>query len=833
LDDRLGLLGELRAARCTVSIVTTYSVDFHFYEAVVLRKLNAAGCEHHVLLVDAERCGEALADPDRRPRLAGISYTLLPISRVGAFHPKLVLLAGKKSSRLFVGSHNVTFAGFGGNAEVTSVVGGGRAVHGAALVDALAAIRMWAGDVPTTLPNEVFDLAGSLLGTARHAGTGDVSFLYSGTGQRPLWDQLRPLLPEKPRRVVVVGPFFDAGMQFVRRAMSDLTGAEFVVAVDPTYSDISSHAARTTGARFVDARACLGRLGFADSSALHAKMMLVEGDGRDLLVAGSANPSSAAWLRIDANAEAVLVRRDVPNEDLKRLGLRDLAEAPEITATQWAEVDARRREDADAQPSIGVARALAAVEEHGRITIYGVRERPTGVRLLLSDGSSQETDAFLLDGGILVMAESAHDLSTCNLVELLGDAPAFATVNHAQLLSTRGGGASTRGGLSAALGAVTDDPSRIEEVLKIVERAIEDVDGSEGGRGAGASAEGAVTKEDAGLLGSRAIKLDDVQRRHGRPNSLATGDVGVVIDLLIRRIAEGLPSGGVSPLPPEIEEGELDPLEEAARSAHVTVGSDALVKACHRKVRRMVHRMVDRLAHVMETKAGAARAAIQLAAVLGVLRWLRRIERQLAWLPLGASLIPNDAREHLFWWGAMHLGVSRPSFGALVTSETGEAPEELAFVTGLVAWLGREAQIDARSRTLHHDEDEAEELPWAGLLVMLMRLVSPDEHATTAFRAAVAEGRALDREAWIADHLRMGETVALAESSEAAPTTRGKVQRGDVVRIDMPKGVVGVGFVVGLDDAKVRLLDAEEEHGRAVMKTYVRSVGIGVRLSKW
>ena len=43
LDERLGLLDELRAARCTVSILTTYSIDFQFYETVVLRKLNRVG----------------------------------------------------------------------------------------------------------------------------------------------------------------------------------------------------------------------------------------------------------------------------------------------------------------------------------------------------------------------------------------------------------------------------------------------------------------------------------------------------------------------------------------------------------------------------------------------------------------------------------------------------------------------------------------------------------------------------------------------------------------------------------------------------------------------
>jgi hypothetical protein len=333
LDERLSLLDELRTTRCSVSVITTYSVDFHFYESVVLRKLNAAGCERHLLLVDAERCGEALADPDRLPRLAGISYALVPVVRSGAFHPKIALLAGKKSSRLFVGSHNLTFPGFGGNAEITNSLSAPRSsANTSVLLDAIAATRAWVGPTAAPLVTDILDAAQGLVGSAK--GAAEATLLASSHGAAPLWDQLRPHLPSKPKRVILVGPFFDHGMQFVRRAMTDLGAPEFVVGIDPIYSKLDPDTARETGARFVDAKPCLERRGFAPSSVLHAKAILVESDERTLLVSGSANPSAAAWLRADTNAEAVVVRNDVPATDPMRMGLLDLVDAPDMSATQ-------------------------------------------------------------------------------------------------------------------------------------------------------------------------------------------------------------------------------------------------------------------------------------------------------------------------------------------------------------------------------------------------------------------------------------------------------------------------------------------------------------------
>jgi len=117
---RLSLLDELRRGGYEASLITTFNAYLPFYEEVVLRRLVAAGVRHNVLLMDAQQYGISLNS--HPPRLAGRRYTLIPVSVAGAFHPKLILMVGKRKGFVAIGSHNMTLAGFGFNRELTNVV---------------------------------------------------------------------------------------------------------------------------------------------------------------------------------------------------------------------------------------------------------------------------------------------------------------------------------------------------------------------------------------------------------------------------------------------------------------------------------------------------------------------------------------------------------------------------------------------------------------------------------------------------------------------------------------------------------------------------------------
>jgi hypothetical protein len=121
-ENELSILDELRriGSGYEFSFAATYNAYLPFYEEVVLRRLAGAGCRANVLVMDGRQCAGAYASDDTRPHLAGRDYTLIPMRAGGAFHPKLLFLLGRRKGLLFVGSHNLTVAGFGHNRELTS-----------------------------------------------------------------------------------------------------------------------------------------------------------------------------------------------------------------------------------------------------------------------------------------------------------------------------------------------------------------------------------------------------------------------------------------------------------------------------------------------------------------------------------------------------------------------------------------------------------------------------------------------------------------------------------------------------------------------------------------
>src|SRR5262249_45793148 len=163
----------------------------------------------------------------------------------------------------------------------------------------------------------------------------------------------------------------------------------------------------------------------------------------------------------------------------------------------WAELEDRVSAEASDEP-VATTRAFVAEEENGRLVICGVERRPTEVRLHFADERGLQSATFSYEEGVVTVAGESDELSICNIVEVFGDFAGIAAVNHSMTLTPRGGRGSAQTELRAALGAVTDDPSRIDEVLQIVERAIEEVDDVNGATVLRRAAQSAAPEADAG-----------------------------------------------------------------------------------------------------------------------------------------------------------------------------------------------------------------------------------------------------------------------------------------------------------------------------------------------
>jgi hypothetical protein len=237
VDEGLSLLSLLKQPGFEAALVTTFNVYLPFFEEVVHRRLLSAGCRHIVLAADAHQLGEAMCDPYQVPHLAGRSYVLAPMTARGAFHPKILMLLGPKTGRLFVGSHNVTVSGLGLNAEVTNQIelDDPKDRQGAQnFRDAIQFVLAWSADQPVEIQEAIrsmSDFAPWLRGPV--IAEGPDQFLGSQPDGPSLWERLRPLLPTEIERVSLVGPFFDSKLQFLRQLLRDTGARELFVGVDP------------------------------------------------------------------------------------------------------------------------------------------------------------------------------------------------------------------------------------------------------------------------------------------------------------------------------------------------------------------------------------------------------------------------------------------------------------------------------------------------------------------------------------------------------------------------------------------------------------------------
>lgn len=109
--------------RYDYAILATFNADLRFFEQHVLANLRA---QRVLCLIDASHYQQLThAEAAQPARYAGVRYQAAPVFVPGGvFHPKFILCLSEKRFRLFLGSHNLTQAGYLSNAEIFTRIEG-------------------------------------------------------------------------------------------------------------------------------------------------------------------------------------------------------------------------------------------------------------------------------------------------------------------------------------------------------------------------------------------------------------------------------------------------------------------------------------------------------------------------------------------------------------------------------------------------------------------------------------------------------------------------------------------------------------------------------------
>ena len=667
MSEPISILDVIKRGGFEASLITTFNATLPFYEEVVLRKLVGAGCRHNVVLMDRSQCAISWASEATRPRLAGHAYTLLPIGAPGAFHPKLCILVGPKKASILIGSHNLSLSGFGYNREVTNwiEVGGAKDAEGTALLAeawrmASQWIEMERGKSGNALLEAALGLSNFVSPLITNAGASKFAYaLAQVPGGTPLIDQLAERISPKITRIGVIGAFFDKEMAFIDEIAKRWPSAELVVGIDPDSVQLS--AMPTAGvARYVDA----SQLWPKDHGYLHAKALCFVADDENdsAFVSGSANPSRPAWMGVPSscNVEAVVLRIGPgAKASAEATGLDGIFKLADLDAAIFDSIALRSaREIASSEVSPVPLWTGTANSESGEIRI-SIRGHKVAIDRAVFLGPDMQTleeakSPELIGGEFVFKPDSdVARIRSCGFYsqDVL---VARAMIHHPSAISANTQ-SSRQYQIRSALSSLGASDGDISKVIASVERVIF-ADDTVKGIDAALREHKQKNPGAAPALGpeSLAISVADLPKERKKLRLLKSGDLAYLLDVLLRRLSEGLDGAPVETdaagRTEEEQVGQDDDAEPKPPEPTLpatNLGDLDIAKAVAHRARTLTRRMVEQLKLAATDEERNTSAVLQLIAVLALLRELRHLDQTPRWKRTGQLLVAERDRRFL------------------------------------------------------------------------------------------------------------------------------------------------------------------------------------------
>jgi HKD family nuclease len=778
-------------------------------------------------MLDARQCAAALAEESTRPRLAGYAYTLMPVKAGGAFHPKIILLVGRRKGLLFLGSHNLTLSGLSHNRELTNrfeFASDKDNVDVAAIKTVWQFMRAWTAEQPEEL-REVFN---TVEGFAKWLHEGNAKGVESPVcGALPegasLWEMVHVRVPSNLRRITVIAPYFDRELAFLRKLNDEFAPKEFVVGIDTETVQINKEARKLLPqARFVEAAGLREEHGY-----LHAKAFLFETtDGREMLVTGSANASSPAWLAKvkERNAEIVVLRESSKRQSVAAtLGLKELHTQPRLTEEAWSSIQSAHRTTSttstqhvplvavETERGFEVDTKLMKRELLTEVTLVGKSGEQLGIYHATSDEpyllSVEVAELEIRCQTSLLLLQTSDGKSLFAIVHHTFDVPVSAQTDKQKLLRL-------------ALDSLGGDAPMFDEMFKLVERVVfDETNDYQGAPKSGTKTDKSPQQKPEAEQTIFAGSLKDRRGARLRERFASSGDLGLLLDALNRRLRVGLEGEVTTSAGIDRSEEEIVNSDDEVVAVYREADEIEIARICQRKTARMMRLMTGQLERAGKSGDMAFAAISQLAAVLGILLLLRELEWKRARFP-GAEEYILYKDERRFFLDAIRLLYAQRSAvmeHARAAHGSDDMPAEVATVIGLLFWLAYDIGIDLRYEFDGEDRKEREMSvrEMARLLAMAPHLYDDPLTAQKALDAIMRIGAYKQEkgatEAWYEAHVEWIKVCAeLHREPQGFDTIRRMPEPGDLsylTRSKDPKPFV----VLDSDGTSVKVVDLDKE----------------------
>jgi hypothetical protein len=316
-------------------VITSYSIDLAFFEQLILPRLRSAGITNINLFVDAAMLEKYLATHlSNSSKKFKANYSITPVHISGAFHPKMLFLAGKDKGYLSVGSGNITSSGLLYNDEIWSSF-----YTSKERTDTQPVFKS-AWKYIQKLSLHCFDINKTKIGwISQHSQwinkleniqnetetIKEIVYNLSYTQKdNSLYKDVISKLSKNPTSIKIIAPYYNRSGAFLQRLIDDLIPVEMHCVVDIT-NGLLPIDFKSNKSQFSDWGDVIKDGNSKSIRRLHAKMIQIEYEKKTVFILGSANATLEAYgisNRAFKNDEVVItIKSEKPRDFLKELGV--------------------------------------------------------------------------------------------------------------------------------------------------------------------------------------------------------------------------------------------------------------------------------------------------------------------------------------------------------------------------------------------------------------------------------------------------------------------------------------------------------------------------------
>lgn len=329
------LLKEIPSSKFHSAIFTTYSINLYYLEQQVLPLLGSKDIHYVSILADGTMLSTQLENYAFLSQQRKRNYAVHGIQSNGAFHPKLIFLAGPDSVLLLIGSGNLTTSGHGKNLEVWN------AIHVNSLDDAKYGFVIQAWNYIKQLHADLGDSANNKLNSIEQncfiLGSGtevestkfeldeqnQISF-HANQTDSSLFSQVSDIIEnDKIERITIMCPFHDSEGKFIQELNKRFNPSQIDVLIQSDFGALPLKMKNQSNVRFFEWTEVMQENQM--QSYFHAKNIIIEGKNKNYLISGSANATIAAFgtLSIPAtNHESCIIYQSTNSDYLELLSIK-------------------------------------------------------------------------------------------------------------------------------------------------------------------------------------------------------------------------------------------------------------------------------------------------------------------------------------------------------------------------------------------------------------------------------------------------------------------------------------------------------------------------------